>query len=103
MIADNYPKAISVSEVFEVSYELSSAYVLKIQSSKYFLFNKKENTFKHKFIITKNNFLITHSFITYNAEKRDELWGELLIALKTNHFSEQMAESLGFIKEGVKL
>lgn len=102
MNKDKYPKCISVQDIWQATYDLSSAYTIKLCHNKNFLVEAKENIFEYRYEIIKNNFILTHNFITNDPVESDRIWCELLLTLETQAFTEALADSLGFIKEKIK-
>lgn len=103
MTIGKYPQCVSVQDVWQATYDLSSAYTLNFCQSKNFLVESKENIFEYRYEIIKNNFIITHGYITNNPVDSNIIWCDLIQALKTQPFTEELAESLGFIKEKGKV
>jgi len=102
MTTGKYPKLISEQDVWQATYDLSSAYTINIYHSKKALVGAKETIYEYKLEIIKNNFIITHKYVTKHWKKYDKIWWGLFEIIKTQPFTEKLAETLGFIKEEIK-
>lgn len=101
MIFEKYPLFIKASDIYRSTFKLAEGYTLETKISK-FVAKEESNRYIYNLKIVRNNILVTHSFRTTDFDVYSEIWDDLYTTVGLKPFTEELAETLGFIKEEIK-